>query len=179
MVFAEIEDYTIAAPHFDDQNEMMKLDVSASWVKQNAIHLRRQSLMDFWTCVKGCAPPVNNIGYHEDGRKVVLKGMLASHAVYRGLERPIDGSDNGEEVYVFISSPSTFYRYVPHMVCVAKSCPSPKNAVFACYVRRYKQETSAGSSGMILSWEWVKNDENAPTVPYEAEVRYKVQVWRL
>lgn len=176
-LFSEIDEYVVEAPSFDDPNVPMTLDVSASWVRQNAIHGRQQPLMDFWSLVYGAWPPVNNIGYHEDSSAIELPGLKGSHALFCGLKRPMNSSSDESDIYVFVSDPAYLYRYIPDMVCVAKLRPSPRHAVFACYVRRYEEETDSGISGMVLAWEWVRCDDDAFRLPNDHATRYGGQVW--
>lgn len=178
-MFSNIGDLTTVAPSFDDPKKVMRLAVDATWVLNNAAHARRQPLMDFWALVQGTAPPVNNIGYHEAGVLPELPGLRATHALFCGLKRPIDDTDHDGEVYVFVTLPTVMYRYLADMVCVAKAREVPRNAVFACYVRRYQQETEDGISGRILAWEWVKADPNEPNLPQDWQERYLAERWRI
>lgn len=178
-MFQDIGRIFVEAPHFDDPNLTMTLAVSQSWVATNAAHARRQPLFDFWSMVKGVPPPVNNIGFFEkDAPPITLTGMKESHVVFRGLCRPLDGDDHEGEVYVFVSKPSYIYTYEAHMACVAKARPFPEGAVFACYVRRFQQETAEGFSGIVLSWEMVKSDDADALLPQDWQGRYQNEVWR-
>lgn len=177
-MFSNIGDVTVLAPSFDDPEKLMKLAVDASWILNNAAHARRQPLMDFWALVQGSAPPVNNVGYHEGGTVPDLPGLKAAHALFCGLKRPIDDADHDGEVYVFVTLPKEMYHYVADMVCVAKAREVPRDAVFACYVRRYQQETGDGISGRILAWEWVKAVPEEPTLPQDWQERYQAERWR-
>lgn len=177
-MFSNIGNLTVVAPSFDDPGKQVTLEVDASWILANAAYARRQPLMDFWALVQGTAPPVNNIGYHEGGTLPDLPGLKAAHALFCGLKRPIDDADHDGEVYVFVTLPKLVYRYLADMVCVAKVREAPKNAVFACYVRRYQQETADGISGRILSWEWVRAEPTTPMLPQDWQERYQAERWR-
>lgn len=177
-MFGQIEDLSVEAPSFDDPMKQMILAVDGSWVKQNAGYHRIQPLFDFWTLVKGVPPPVNLIGHHENYKLPELLGLKAAHALFSGLERPLDESHNGDGIYVFLTLPKVLYRHVADMACLAKLRDAPKNAVFACYVRRYEEETAEGISGRVLAWEWVKSDPNEPTLPQDYQERYQKLTWR-
>lgn len=176
-MFGDIGDLSVQAPSFDDPKSIMTLGVDASWIKLNALHARIQPLFDFWALVKGAPPPINCIGHHEGYVFPDLPGLKAAHALFCGLNRPIDASHNGDDVYVFVTLPKVLYGSVQSMVCQAKTRPVPKNAVFTCYVRRYQEETAEGFSGRILSWELVKADASDPTLPQDWRERYQTERW--
>ena len=178
-MFSDIDDLTVRSKSFDDPSKAMTLEVDAGWVRQNARHARIQPLFDFWALVKGEPPPINCIGHHEGYVFPELSGMWGSHALFRGLKRPVDVSDEGDGVYVFLSMPPVFYRSIGDMVCLAKLRDAPKNAVFACYVRRYEQETEDGFSGRVVAWEWVRADQNDPNLPADWQERYEEERWKL
>ena len=177
-MFSNIDDVTVEAPGFDDPQVKVRLGVDASWVRLNAIHARLQPLLDFWALVKGMAPPINCIGYHEGYVPQDLRGLSAAHALFCGLKRPLDDTTNGDHVHIFLTSPPILYGSVESMVCLAKARPAPKNAVFACYVRRYEEETQDKLSGRILAWEWVKADDADPLLPQDFQDRYQLERWR-
>jgi len=179
-MFSNIGDLVITGPSLDDQNAEATYDVAGDFVKQLAVHLRRQPLLDFWALVKGTSPPVNNIGYHEgEGYDCPdLTGLKGATALFRGIERPHAANANGNDIYVFICPHKFMYRLIADMVCPAKHAPSPNNAVFACYVRRYEADAQHGTCGMILAWEWVKSDDTEPNLPNDWEDRYETTVWR-
>lgn len=177
-MFGDIDDVSVKAPGFDDPNTSISLHVSASWVRQNVMHARIQPLFDFWTLIKGSPPPINCIGHHEGYIVPELPGLSASHALFSGLQRPLDDSEDGAEIYVFLSCPSLLYRHVRDRVCMAKLRPAPKNAIFACYADRYQQETNDGYSGRILAWEWIKADTDRADLPKDWQERYRTERWR-
>ena len=175
--FSDVYEQIVEAPGFDDASETVQLTVSKSWLMQNAIHGRHHRLMEFWGLIAKEPPPVNGIGYHEGGRTPKLLGLDAAHALFRGIERPIDDSEHGDDVYVYVCQPQFLYKFVVHMVCVAKLRRGPANALFVCYIKRYGEATDLGISGMILSWEWVKPDPNDATLPENHGTRYAEMVW--
>jgi hypothetical protein len=178
-MFQDIGLISVKAPHFDDPSKTVLLAVSQSWVATNAAHARIQPLFDFWALVEGVPPPVNNIGFHEkNAPSVALHGLLGTDVVFRGLCRPLDGDDHEGEVYAFVTRPGHIYTYEAHMVCVAKARPFPHGAVFACYVRRFQQETAEGFSGIVLSWELVRADDADANLPQDWQGRYRHEVWR-
>ncbi|MEM9100183.1 MAG: hypothetical protein AAGC79_16835 [Pseudomonadota bacterium] len=177
-MFSDIGDLTVTGPGFEDKDIQIKLSVSSSWISQNAVHRRRQPLLDFWSLVKGEVPPVNNIGFHEDGIFPDLLGLNDAHTVFRGLERPLDDDDSAERIYIFLMQPTVHYGLITDMACIAKLRKAPANAIFACYVERYDEETPTGESGIVLSWEWVKADQKDQSLPEDWQERYREQSWR-
>lgn len=175
--FVDIDEQIIEAPGFDDASETVLLTVSKSWLMQNAVHGRRHRLMEFWGLIAKERPPVNCIGYHEGGLVPKLPGLEVAHTLFRGIERPVEESKHGDDIYVYVCQPQQLYKFVAHMVCVAKLRAAPVNALFVCYVKRYGKATEFGISGMILSWEWVKPDPNDATLPEDHGTRYAEMMW--
>jgi hypothetical protein len=177
-MFSVIGDLTVNGPKLEEKDDIGNFDVSGDFVKQMAVHMRRQTLLDFWSLIKGELPPVNNIGYHEKFEFPKLKGLLAANALFKGIKRPHGADDNGDNIYIFICPHKHMYRLIADMVCLAKYGKSPENAVFACYVRRYAADAGAANCGMILAWEWLKSDVEDPSLPNDWQARYETEIWR-
>ncbi|NOX41140.1 MAG: hypothetical protein GXP05_11700, partial [Alphaproteobacteria bacterium] len=119
--------FVVEAPDFDDPSKIIRLGINASWVNENKVAGRYQRIFDFWPLIRGVPPPVNNIGYHEGGDMSGHIGLMGTHAMARGLERPIGDADNGDGIYVLLSKPTYHYEYEVGMVCLAKRLECPKN----------------------------------------------------
>ena len=176
--FSDLSIQEVNAPSFDDPEQTAIFGVDRSFVESNTAAGRRQILLNYWPLVAGKAPPVNNLGVHEGTHIPAFPGLMAAHAIFAGLERPLKSDDNGEEIYIYLTKPEYFYRLIPSMTCIAKLENSPDNTVFACYVRRKSPETGSNFSGMILSWEWVKASADDPKMPERHEERYGKLLWR-
>lgn len=114
------------------------------------------------------------MGHHE-GYKTFddICGLMATHTVYKSIQRPIGDSDNGNDIYIYMSSPTYTYKYIPDMVCLSKRVPPPSGAIFACYVKI----SDGKKKGHILSWEWITKDHNS-LCPEDENSRYGETIWR-
>lgn len=101
-------------------------------------------------------------------------GMRNTHAIFKGLKRPMNDDGLDKDVYVYILKPMYTYRYKPGMVCVAKRFPAPQNAVFAVYVMFQDDDYNKGE---IFYWDWVLADSHNPTLPRGYNERYDQRIW--
>jgi len=167
--------FEAAAPSPDGGNRMITLAVDAERVRQLATSRRTTALFELIYNVLGKVPPVNNIGYHE---KSVFPdnwgGMIHTHAIFKGLKRPMNDHELDGAVYVYLMSPRFTYRYIADMACTAKRFDAPKDSIFAVYVIFEDNNFDRGS---IVNWEWVSSDRHAPRYPRDYKDRYEQRVW--
>lgn len=139
---------------------------------QRTIGLHRQTQMfEFCYLIAGFKPPVNNIGFHEDGLEALPPeaNLLNPTFIFRGLNRPYvkDGAD--DNVYVFCLRIEETYKYSADMVCVAKLVPAPTECLFAVYLHR----DSEGNLE-IYSWEWIEAGSDGK--PLDSAERYTTEI---
>lgn len=164
------------APSPAGDHTLISLAVEPERVQQIAKLGRRTPLFELIYNVCGIRPPVNNIGYHEDDLfPDNWGGMQHTHAIFKGLRRPMNNHGLDDRVYVYLMQPRYTYKYVPNMVCVAKRHPAPTGSVFAVYVT-FKDETEF-IGGTIVNWEWVLSDPDSPQYPKGFETRYDQRIW--
>ena len=165
------------APSPDRADRMVKLVVEPERVRQLASLSRKTPLFELCYNVCGFRPPVNNIGYHEEGEYFPdhWGGLKHTHAIFRGLKRPMTEEGLDGTIYVYLVSPRFTYRFFPHMVCCAKREKAPDQAVFAAYVNFIDDDWN---QGVILNWEWVAADPENCLLPDNYRNRYEQEVWR-
>lgn len=125
-------------------------------------------------------PPVNAIGYHEGYTEdTSLMSINDAHALFKGIERPRGGEENGGSIYCFVIKASYNYSFLANMVCVAKKVSVPNNCVFVVYVKLGGplQPDGNGVSGRITNWELVTADPADPTLPENYNERYNERIW--
>lgn len=82
-----------------------------------------------------------------------------------------DGDD--EKVYIYVLKPNKVYKYIAHMVCMAKQIPAPSNSVFLVYTI-FKEDFFKGT---IVNWEWVPCDSLNSELPEDYDTRYTTRIW--
>lgn len=172
-----MDDFTFetVSPSPDGGNRMITLTVDAERVRQLAASRRTTALFELAYNVLGKVPPVNNIGYHEQSAfPDHWGGMRHTHAIFRGLKRPMNDHDLDGAVYVYVLSPRFTYRYIADMACTAKRFEAPENTVFAVYVIFEDNNFDRGS---IVNWEWVGSDPDDSRYPRDYRDRYEQRVW--
>lgn len=148
---------------------------------------RRQPFLDFWSCVYGRLPPVNNISSQDPARfGAALISIADAHACFRGLKRPFGDDAHGWDRIVYISRPKWFYVYEPSLACVLKLLPVPNDLLFAIYARLdhpasgrmgSRAVTGAAAKGIITHWEFVECDPHSEILPVDHSSRYRRRLW--
>lgn len=168
--------FEASAPSPAGDHTLIVLAVESERVRQIAKLGRKTPLFELLYNVCGILPPVNNIGYHEaDLFPDHWGGMQHTHAIFKGLRRPMNNHGLDDRVYVYLLQPKYTYKYCADMVCVAKRFPAPAQSVFAVYVT-FEDETDF-TGGVIINWEWVLSDSDAPQYPKEFDNRYDQRIW--
>lgn len=158
-------------------NGLVTLDIDRERVQKLAAVGRRSALFELLYNVCGIVPPVNNIGYHERHEPPFQDGwggLKHTHAIFKGLRRPMNGDGVDRNVYIFVVSPKYTYRYEAHMVCTAKRHAAPKSSVFVGYV---VFDDDILEKGKVVNWEWVLADSRNPSLPENFDTRYDEKVW--
>lgn len=83
-----------------------------------------------------------------------------------------DGVD--KDVYIYVVRPRYVYRFIAHMVCLARREAAPDGAVFVCYV---VFNDALLEHGVVVNWEWVFADPEDPALPANYSDRYDEKVW--
>lgn len=164
----------IPAPAPYRLKELCTLNVHPETVKIHANQRHLTKLFEMIYNICGALPPVNNIGAHEKDHDFPdhWGGMKHAHALFKGIKRPFqdDGLDN--HVFIYVIKPHYYYEYVVSMVCPAKRKKTPDGIVLAVYV---KFTDSDYTEGVILSWDWVRADDN--DLPKGHQQRYDERLW--
>lgn len=160
----------------DADGTVVTLSVEPTLIQRLASAKLTNKLFDFSYVICGIPPQVNNIRFHERRTAPVEppRGLLDPHAIYQGIRRPMIDEGIDGSVYVYILRPEHHYRYIPHMVCVAKLVAPPRNTVFVAYVQYGDNDFNNGN---IVGWDWVKADPDRPDMPKQFGDRYEREVW--
>lgn len=164
------------APSLDGKG-LVTLTIAQERVQQLSKVRRLTPLFELFYNVCGVRPPVNLIGHHEkdlppfpDG----WGGLRHTHAIYRGIRRPMNGDGFDHDVYIYVVQPRYVYRSIVDTACLAKRYDAPKDSVFVAYV---VFDDANCTAGRILNWEWVEADMNQRNLPNDAQGRYDNRVW--
>ena len=108
-------------------------------------------------------------------------GLLAAHALYRGIKRPKNQDGRDEKMLVYVTNPSCSYVYLNRTDGAPTPCPKPKDSVFVTYIDLFAEpEIDAKGReimGLVKFWEWVIACTININMPDESEVRYTDKVW--
>lgn len=167
---------TVKAPSPDKSGGLIDIAVSVARVRQLAAAGRNNDIFAMFYNLCGVVPPVNNIGYHEQGDVFpdAWGGLKHSHVIFKGLQRPFHEENGDSIVYIYGVKPGYVYKYEPNMACVARRIDAPRNALFVAYV---VFENNDFEKGEVLNWEWVTADSQNPNYPEDFANRYKEKVW--
>ena len=163
----------IAAPSPIDPSQRVSLRVDPTVMKKLSELRATTQILQFFYNICGCLPPVNNIGFHERDCVVEFpdhsKGIQDTLAVFQGLKRPCNDDGEDKLVFVYVTKPNYYYKFLPDMTCCAKRHSAPPKTVFAIYVKFDDESLTAGE---IIQWEIVVADSAEPNYPQEFSERY-------
>ncbi|MBT11368.1 MAG: hypothetical protein CMI02_04955 [Oceanospirillaceae bacterium] len=164
----------IPAPAPYQRKTLCTLNIDQGTVAIFAGHRRTAKLFEMIYNIAGALPPVNNIGAHEsdDIFPDNWGGIKHAHAVFKGIKRPFKDEGLDGHVFVYVIKPRYYYKYEVNMVCPAKRMETPKAVVLAVYV---KFSDPSYTDGTILSWDWVRADEE--DLPKGHTERYEERLW--
>lgn len=167
----------VLAPSFDDEKQYIKLFVSPSTVRNILDDCFNSKLGEYCGLVHG-----GNL----------TRGLLESHALFRGLNRPYIGPNRDDDMYVYVTNPSCSYIFPIWNEFSEEGCTptqKPRKAVFTTIVTFSLQEIEEtrrkeGSgliipsdiSGVVKYWEWVVAGNN-DNLPENFQNRYTRRVW--
>lgn len=159
----------------------VQLIVSKTTIAEFAKAHRRTPLFEAWVHLVGEMPPVNN-AYHYPQTifpNAVIRSLKDAHACFKGVKRPLNQEDDGEEVCVYVIATPQTVRWKSDMACVAAIVDCPTNAVFTVHVRSAASLQMGVSDvwGAITKWEFVNADAERPTLPENYTERYGELLW--
>jgi len=156
------------------------LRVSAEMASKSARVGRKQPAFNFWSLIKGKAPPVLNVRAGEKGKRADenLVGVDAAHACFRGLKRPLGDQDSAENYVVYVLKPQFLYRYRPSLACLAEKVAVPDCMVFVVYAKLdVPVNKEALIQGVITHWDFVLHSEDDRLLPEDHQTRYAERLW--
>lgn len=167
-----------------DNRQHCKFRMSKDHAAKAAKAGRRQPLLEFWSVLRGIAPPISSIGYHENHTDFpLIHGKLSTlfdaHACFMGVKRPLAEDDTGANVVVYVLKPRFYYELTPDMVCMAKKVAVAPDLVFVAYARLDMpcSENQSVVKGVLTHWEFVVADSDNPQLPENHATRYDEPLW--
>ena len=139
-------------------------DILVDYLKAKRITKRLQAC----TMIAGILPDVNLIENNEE-----FVSLKDTKFIFKGIKRNCHGSENGSEIYVYITHPTVGYRFVPSMSGSAEKLQIPSNRCLATYIKFIEGEDNK-IIGQILTWNLVEADNDGK--PIDHETRYEEEV---
>jgi len=143
----------------------------------------RQPLLDLWALVMGEVPPVNGARMKWADSLNSPQSFGSAVACFRGIKRPVGNDDTGFDIYAYVTSPRTTFKYTPSLSCVIQPVSIPEDVVCVTYVRfdhptrrPARSADQISSRGVITGWELVEADPVA-CLPIDWKIRYRKQMW--
>lgn len=176
---------TVVAPSHLDRTGRCSYRVAREDVVKAALRAgKRQGVLQFWSIIRGIAPPVPNIGIGQPGLpNHGLSSLLDAHACFKGVRRPLAEDDAGAQCVAYVIKPRFVYVYRPTpehgMVCPILKEPVPDGHVFMAYVRLDEPITPAvpNINGVLTHWHFVESDPSDESLPIDHTTRYDQRLW--
>jgi hypothetical protein len=176
-----LEPPTVMIPSPDDQASAVPVIISPTTIEQLAKGYRRTTIFEAWAHLVGEMPPVNNAYHYPRAQKpeAVLRTIRDAHACFRGLHRPCDKEDDGEDTLVYVLETPQTVRWTADMACVVELVDVPDKTVLTIHVREAArlQIPVEGVWGAITKWEFVNADAEQPSLPIDHNTRYGRRLW--
>lgn len=141
---------------------------------------RRHVAFELWSLVLGMPPPVPNVDCPANHPSVAgLMGIGSAHACFKGVRRPFNEDNQGDNVFVYVTKPSHRYVYRPEMVTVAWKENVPDDLVFVTCVCPDEPFEPDGvhSCGVVTHWGFFECDEEEQMLPVDFGQRYRRRLW--
>jgi len=160
-------DKGIKIPDPRNADNQLTVTVDKSYILPKIANSLHNDLFDFVYTILGKQPMVNLIGYHEEGLEedFSFDGLPSFELSFGGIERPCKRNGEDSNIIILILKPKYRYKYIPHMVCVAKIEDVPEDVGMAVYIRETLQ-----NNAKIIKWEWIECGDDGK--PLDHENRY-------
>lgn len=111
---------------------------------------------------------------------IVQPGLALARHCFMGLNRPLMHRDDmhaDQAVFVYSWKAPDDYQWTgdSHTGTIVRLAPPP-NQVFVVLVREQPID-KMGVSGLMLRWNWVKEDPNLSEAPVDWQIRYGRKLW--
>lgn len=171
---------TISIRSPDGEGEIV-IAISDVTVGELAKAQRRVPLFQMWTHLIGEMPPINNAMHYPQTQypNAKLLALPDAHACFKGVKRPLNQEDNGDDVYIYVISTPQTVVWKSDMACMVAIVDSPPNTLFTVHVRPVAalQYDMPGVWGAATKWEFVNADAERPTLPEAFNSRYSETLW--
>jgi hypothetical protein len=107
------------------------------------------------------------------------RGLMAAHALFRGIRRPRIDDGLDDDIYVYVMDHDRTFNYPVEDKYGGKGPTrrsSPLNSVFVAYVEYPEGWAVENPAGRILYWEWVLSDD-VERLPRDYQSRYSERLW--
>jgi hypothetical protein len=170
---------TVQAPSPEDRAVLVNFSLGSGDAVTMAKIGRRQLTFEMWSIILGLEPPVHGCAHRNKKIAGELTNLSASHALFKGIQRPLADDDDGSEVLAYVLKPKHMYENNPDMVSVALKVAVPQDLVFVVYARLNKAngEGLSVTKGTVTHWHFVEADPATPMLPVDYSTRYRAQLW--
>ena len=137
---------------------------------KEVLHQRRLSTraLEFVVLVAGIQPNFNNI--EEMTHRTSISDV---RFVFKGLNRPRQDTENGDDIYIYVIEPKQLYKYEPNMKCPAVLKDAPKGCCLAIFVK-FDYVSASEPIGHILDWRWTECGSDGKPVGWQT--RYMEEI---
>lgn len=164
-----------------DGKANIDLIVSPTTIQEYAKAQRKVPLLQVWSHLVGEMPPLNNAYHYPQSQypDADIRSIQSAVACFKGVNRPLNKEDDGENVYVYVFTTPQTVIWKPGMACMVAIADSPPNTVFTVHVRSSDalQDAVGDVWGAITKWEFVGADAERPTLPKNYRERYGDTLW--
>lgn len=170
----------VNAPSPDNQSEAVAYDISNDITSRDSPNFQLTPIFQVWSHLHGQVPPIKNVSILEfDEVKPTLQTLHDATSCFKGINRPINKQENGNEVVTYVLKPETTVEYEPRM-----GAPIRANILGDGYVLTVQivlkpslQLEGNNIRGRVTRIEIVESDAANDSLPKNHKDRYGDRLW--
>lgn len=170
----------VEAPSPNDKSSVIALEISNDISGRGKGNFTLTPLFQVWTHLHGTPPPIKNVSIlKSDKLEPTYQTLSDATSCFRGINRPINTQQNGNEVITYVLKPEATVKYDPRM-----GAPIRAQSLEGGYVLTVQivlsaslQKEGNGISGRVTRLEVVECDAANDELPKDHTNRYGDRLW--